>query len=143
MAETASEEHKAVLQRYVEGFNEQDLDALQETVAEDVTVHGLIGVEGPVNDIGEYGEWAMQLFGGIPDAQLQPEEFLVDENKVAVRWSITGTHEGDLFGLPPTNESFEVTGLAIFRMENGKIAEKWYQQDDLGMLQQAGIVERF
>lgn len=62
-------------------------------------------------------------------------------DRAAARWTFTGTHENDFFDLPATNRSFEIIGLALFRMENGKIAEKRYQQNDLGMLQQLGIIE--
>lgn len=141
MAETASTQHGEVIERYLQGFNEQDPTVLSEVVTEDVVVHGLFGVDGDVHGVDEYGEWAMSMLGGIPDADIEIQEYLETDNRVTVRWTVTGTHQNDLFGLPPTEESFEITGLAIFRMEDGKIAEKWYQQDDLGMLQQTGVVE--
>lgn len=141
MAEASPSEHKQVIERYLEAFNEQDGEALSETVTEDITVHGLIGVDGNVTDIDEYAEWGMAFMGGVPDAHLELEDCFEAGDKVAARWTATGTHENDLFDMPATNESFEITGLAIFRMEDGKIAEKWYQQDDLDMLQQTGLVE--
>lgn len=141
MAETAPTEYREVIERYLEGFNEQDVTALPEVVTEDVVVHGLFGIDGDVRGIDEYGEWAMSMLGGIPDAEIELEEYFEAGDKITVRWTITGTHTNQLFGLPPTDESFEITALAIFRMEDGKIAEKWYQQDDLGMLQQTGVVE--
>jgi len=141
MSEAASDEYRDVIDRYLEGFNEQDLEALQETVSPDVVVHGLIGVDGDVTGLEEYGEWGMEMFSGIPDAHIELGDFFVSGNKVASRWTLTGTHDGDLFDFPATGEAFEISGVAIFRMEDGKIAEKWYQQDDLGMLQQTGIIE--
>lgn len=143
MTEATPEEYRAVLDQYLEGFNEQDLDAFQETVAPAVVVHGLVGVEGDVNGLDEYGEWGLSIFRGIPDAHIEVEDSFVSGTKVASRWTVTGTHEGELFGVPATGEPFEITGLAIFRMEDGKIAEKWYQQDDLGMFQQTGVVDAF
>lgn len=141
MSDTAPSEYKQVIERYLEGFNEQDLDALSETVAEDVVVHGLVGVDGDVNGIEEYAEWGMEMNTGIPDGHIELEDFFVAGDKVAARWTLSGTHANELFGLPATDQSFEIAGLAIFRMEDGQIAEKWYQQDDLGMLQQTGIVD--
>lgn len=141
MAETAPTEYREVIDRYLEGFNEQDVTALPEVATEDVVVHGLFGIEGDVHGIDEYGEWAMSMLGGIPDAKIELDEYLETGDKVTARWTIAGTHTNQLFGLPPTDQTFEITGLAIFRMEDGKIAEKWYQQDDLGMLQQTGVVE--
>lgn len=141
MSAPAASEFREVIERYLEGFNEQDMEALPETVAPDVVVHGLIGVEGDVNGIEEYGDWATEMFTGMPDAEIELEDLFSVGDKVAARWTVRGTQENELFGLPATGESVEVSGLAIFRMEDGKIAEKWYQQDDLGMLQQTGVVE--
>lgn len=141
MAEATPSEHKQVIERYLEAFNEQDVDALPETVAENVVVHGLIGVDGNVTNIDGYAEWGMALMNGIPDAHLELEDYFEAGDKVAARWTVTGTQENELFDMPATNEAFEITGLAIFRMEDGKIAEKWYQQDDLGMFQQTGLVD--
>lgn len=141
MAETASPEYKEVIKRYLEGFNEKDVNALSEVATEDIVVHGLFGVEGTVHGIDEYRDWAMSMMGGIPDAEIELDEYHEMGETVTVRWSVAGTHQDDLFGLPPTDQSFEIMGLAILRMEDGKIAEKWYQQDDLGMLRQTGVIE--
>lgn len=141
MAEIESSEYRDVIDRYVEGFNEQDMDALPEVVADDVVVHGLFGVDGDVHGIEEYGDWAASMLTGIPDARIELDEYHEMEETVSVRWTVSGTHRNDLFGVPPTERSFEIMGLAIFRMEDGKIAEKWYQQDDLGMFRQTGIIE--
>ncbi|QFU81519.1 ester cyclase [Natronorubrum aibiense] len=141
MAQATPSKHKQVIERYLEAFNEQDVDALPELVTEDVLVQGLIGADGDVNGIEEYGEWWTETLSGIPDAHIELEDYFESGEKVAARWTFTGTQENDLFDIPATNRSFEITGLAIFRMEDEKIAEKRYQQDDLGMLQQLGIVE--
>ncbi len=52
----------------------------------------------------------------------------------------TGTHAGDLMGIPPTGRRIEVSGITISRFAGGKIAEEWHQGDDLGMMQQLGVV---
>ncbi|MFD1562032.1 ester cyclase [Haloarchaeobius amylolyticus] len=141
MAEATPFKHKQVIQQYLEAFNQQNVDALPEVVTEDVLVQGLIGADGDVNGIEEYGEWWTETLSGFPDAHIEVDDYFESEDRAAARWTFTGTHENDLFGLPATNRSFKITGLALFRMKDGKIAEKRYQQDDLGMLQQLGFVE--
>jgi steroid delta-isomerase-like uncharacterized protein len=141
MAETTSAEHKQVIERYITAFNEQDLDVLPEVVTEEIHVQGLIGADGDINGIGEYREWWRETLSGLPDAHLDLTDYLESGDRVATRWTFTGTHEHEMFDIPATNRSFEVTGLSIFRMEHGKIAEKLYQQDDLLMLKQLGIIE--
>lgn len=141
MAETKPFEHKQLIERYLTAFNGKDVDALAELVTEDVLVQGLIGADGDVNGIAEYEEWWRETLSGVPDAHIDVDGYFESEERAAARWTFTGTHEKDLFDLPATNRAFEITGLALFRMEDGKIAEKRYQQDDLGMLQQLGIIE--
>jgi steroid delta-isomerase-like uncharacterized protein len=141
MAETTAVEHKQVIERYIKAFNEQDLDVLPEVVTEDVHVQGLIGTDGDIHGIDEYREWWREALSGLPDAHLDLTDYLESRDRVATRWIFTGTHEHEMFDIPATNRSFEVRGLSIFRMEQGKIAEKLYQQDDLLMLQQLGILE--
>lgn len=140
MAEATPEDHEQIVQRYVEGYNQKDIDVLDETVTDDIVVHGLIGADGPVRGIDAYKEWAGQMLNGLPDAKIEIQDTFTVDDRVAARWTVRGTHDGDLFGIPPTGEATEVTGLALFRIEDGKIAEKWYQQDDLRLLQQIGAV---
>ncbi|WP_318568476.1 ester cyclase [Salinigranum marinum] len=141
MAETRPLEHKQMIERYLTAFNEQDVDASPELVTEDVLAQGLIGADGDVNGIEEYGEWWRETLSGLPDAHIEIDDYLQSGERAAARWTFTGTHEKDLFEIPATNRAFEITALALFRMEGGKIAEKRYRQDDLGMLQQLGIIE--
>jgi predicted ester cyclase len=66
---------------------------------------------------------------------------VVTENQVAIHSTMSGTHEGDLFGLPATGKKINVNQLQIERIENGKIIEHWRQSDDLGMMRQLGKIE--
>ncbi|WP_136591241.1 ester cyclase [Salinigranum halophilum] len=141
MAATKPFEHKQMIERYLTAFNEQDVDALPEVVTEDVLVQGLIGADGDVNGIEEYEAWWRETLSGLPDARIEIDDYFESGDRAAARWTFTGTHERALFEIPATNRAFEITGFALFRIEDGKIAEKRYQQDDLGMLQQLGVIE--
>lgn len=141
MAEAPPFDHRDVIEQYLEGYNSQDREALPETVSEEIVVHGLPGVEGDVIGLKEYGEWAAEMMTGLPDAHLELHDSFKTEDKGAARWTLSATHENDMFDMPATGEPFDVTGPAVFRMEDGKIAEKWYQQDGLGMLRQVGLVD--
>jgi steroid delta-isomerase-like uncharacterized protein len=143
MSESTTEgDHEAVVRRYIEkGYNEKDPGVLRETMTGDVVVHGLVGIDGPLEGIEAYGEYAAELMGAFPDVGGEIHDVVVSGDRVTARWTIAGTHEGELFGIEPTGESIEVEGIALFRMEDGMIAEKCYRQDDLGMLEQLGLVE--
>lgn len=77
----------------------------------------------------------------FPDKQLKIEEFLMaGDDKAVVRWTCKGTHKGELQGVAPTNKSFQITGISIYRFENGKIAEIFQNWDRLGLLEQIGEI---
>jgi predicted ester cyclase len=64
------------------------------------------------------------------------EDEIVAGDVVAVRWTVTGTHRGQLPGLPPTGKSISLTGMSIARLRDGKFVESWNNWDALGMMQQ-------
>ena len=64
----------------------------------------------------------------------------VKEKVIVTRWTATGTHKGDLMGVPPTGKRATVTGIAIDRYQGGKMVEFWTNYDMLGLLQQLGVV---
>lgn len=76
----------------------------------------------------------------FPDMKGAVEDVVAEGNKVAVRFSGTGTHQGEFFGIPPTGKPIKSTGINIFRIEDGKIVEHWNNADDLGVLQQLGVI---
>jgi steroid delta-isomerase-like uncharacterized protein len=133
---------KDVVRRYTEeGYNEGDPTAIEETVADDVLVHGLHGVDGPVRGVDTYLEWAGDLLKAVPDAHAEIEALIAEDNTAAVHWTISGTQEGELGDLPATGEEFSMRALAFFRIEDGKIAEKWYNPDEATMMQQLGVTD--
>ncbi|WP_224450034.1 ester cyclase [Haloprofundus salilacus] len=79
------------------------------------------------------------LRGGFSDVRVDIDELLVVDDYVVVRATERGTHDGEFAGLPPTGEQFEVGGIVIHRLEDGKIAETYACWDMLGMLRQLGV----
>jgi steroid delta-isomerase-like uncharacterized protein len=76
----------------------------------------------------------------FPDLNCTVEDEINADGKVAAHWTMSGTHKGPLMGTPPTGKSFSIQGLLFARIENGKIAEDWTLTDQMGMLQQLGLV---
>lgn len=69
------------------------------------------------------------------------EHVIAEDDLVAGRWTVSGTHEGEFEGIPPTGEEVEVPASGLFQVENGGIVEAWLTYDRLGLLQQIGVVE--
>ena len=68
------------------------------------------------------------------------DQQFADGDFVATRFTITGTHEGDLMGAPPSGKDVAFTGVAISRCEGGRIAEEWEITDVAGLLGQIGAL---
>ncbi len=68
------------------------------------------------------------------------EDQIAEGDKEVTRFTFTGTHKGELMGIPPTGVQATSTGIAIARMAGGKYVEAWVNKDDLGMMQQLGVI---
>lgn len=77
---------------------------------------------------------------GLPDLNASIVNLVESGDKVVISFVLSGTHTGDLMGIPPTGNSLKVHGMVLSRLEDGKIAEEWEILDMLGMFQQLGIV---
>jgi len=117
-----------------EVLNRGDLDLLAELVAPDYVDHMAGGPElrGPEG----LRRFIAAFLAAFPDARFTVHDRVVQGEKVAVRWSMRGTHRGAFNGIQPTGRTVTTTGLAIHRFVAGRLAESWEQFDALGLLQQ-------
>jgi steroid delta-isomerase-like uncharacterized protein len=77
---------------------------------------------------------------GFPDIKFEIERIAAEGDKAAARWTITGTHEGEFLGIPPSGNRVHDQGVDIFRIANGRIVEIYVNENDLGLLQQLGAI---
>jgi steroid delta-isomerase-like uncharacterized protein len=78
--------------------------------------------------------------GAFPDGRNTSEELLAEGDKVVQRWTFRGTHRGAFQGIPPTGGQVTLTGISVWRVEDGKIVESWHELDNLGLMQQLGTI---
>ena len=76
----------------------------------------------------------------IPDLRVVVEDMIAEGDKVAVRYTLEGTHEGELFGVPPTGQRLSIKSISVERVSDGKIIEHWRVTDSLDMMQQLGAI---
>lgn len=120
----AVEDNPTFVLRYFEALNRDKLPAtVDEFVADEVLKHHI-----------EIFETA------FPGYQLVAEEMISEGDRIFVRATFTGTHDGDLMGIPPTGLPVEIAIALSYRIENGKIVEHWMLADQLTMLQQIGVI---
>ncbi|HXW00990.1 MAG TPA: ester cyclase [Anaerolineae bacterium] len=135
----STETNKAVVMRWQKMWYPQtDLGDLEEFIAADFVSHSM--PPGISSDIAGIRQWVGIFHKAFPDAEGGVDQVVAEGDKVAVRFIGTGTHQGDLFGIPPTGKPIRTTGINIFRLEAGKIVEHWNNADDLGVLQQLGVI---
>ena len=80
------------------------------------------------------------MYTAFPDLQFIREQVVADEDSVALAYTVTGTQNGVFLGFPPTGKRMKVRGVQISKFANGKLVERWGSSDQLGMLQQLGLV---
>jgi predicted ester cyclase len=77
---------------------------------------------------------------GFPDIHYEIEEVIAEGDKVVARTTLSGTHRGPFFGIAPTGRRVVQEQIHIFRFADGKAVEHRAVRDDLGMLQQLGMI---
>ena len=134
-----SEQNKALCRRfYEEVFNKGNLAVIDELSAPNFVDHtappGVApGAEGMKQLITMYRT-------AFPDLQLTVEEMVAEGDTVVTRTTMRGTHKGELMGIPPTGKHVTMRGLDLVRLTGGKAVEVWHHDDELGMMQQLGVV---
>ena len=76
----------------------------------------------------------------FPQYEIIVEDMIAEGDKVVIRAIFRGTHKGDFMGLPPTDITVESPGMLIYRIKDNKIVEHWGQSDQLGLMQQLGML---
>jgi steroid delta-isomerase-like uncharacterized protein len=134
----SAQENKAIIRRLVEAFNNQELDILDELFTEDYIDHEPFPdqVPGPVGVKHANG----LFYQAFPDIIETIDDMIAEDDRVVVRWTCSGTHEGLFTIIPPTGKHVQVTGIEIYRLVDGKIAENWHNTDALGLLGQLGVL---
>ena len=124
-----------VLRGIYGAINSGDLGQLEKYVAGDYIEHadGFQGVE-------PFRQQVAAFRAGFPDLQVTIDELLVDGDRFASRTTVTGTHTGDLMGMPATGRHISVEAVDIGRIENGRATERWGGLNMYSMLTQLGVI---
>ena len=120
----SAEENKAIWRRWVEEFNKGKaaaLAAMDDIFATDFVAHGALGDF----DLENYKQHTSEYYDAFPDGHMTIDDMVAEGDKVAVRWTMTGTHTGEYMGVPPTNKKVTMWIIQIDRVVGGKIVERW------------------
>ena len=134
----SAEENKELVRRYLNAFNDKDRETLAECVDDDIVEHG---PHEEIRGIEEFLANPWENLQAFPDYEGTTDTILAEGDTVAVRYTVSGTHEGDYYGIQATGNYVTWTGLAMYRIEYDQIVEIWLEEDRLGLLEQLGVVE--
>jgi ketosteroid isomerase-like protein len=136
----ATNQNSATVRRFWQGFNAHNLEIWDEVCTPDFINHDA-GLPTPDADLPTIKETISQLlFRAFPDLQTAEEDLVAEGNKVAIRQTMRGTHQGEFMGIAPTGKEISFSGVWLAHLSNGKIKEQWVYFDALGLLQQVGAV---
>ena len=134
----SAEENLAIVRRiYEQVFDKHNLGVIDELYTSDFVYHSPgnpdFDREGLKQGLGAY-------VAAFPDVRMAIEDMFAAGDRVAIRFTARGTHQGEYMGVPPTGKQVTVTSILIHRLAGGKMAEDWEWEDQLGVLRQLGLV---
>jgi steroid delta-isomerase-like uncharacterized protein len=132
------EQNKSLVYRFNEAFNADNLDEAVSVFAPHAVIHNS-GAPDPLNVEG-FKQFGAVFRTAFPDGKLTIEDLIVEEDKVVSRITYRGTHTGDMMGIPPTGKPVTVSAMIIDQFADGKIVESWRLFDQMGMMQQLGVI---
>ena len=133
------EANKALARRFFEeAASQQKVELIDEIFASDYVLHD--PANPMVQDLESFKGFLMGHYAAFPDAKWTVEEVIAEGDRVVVRWTFSGTHQGELLGIPPTGKQVSMSGISIYRIADGKIAEEWAVSDVMGFMQQLGVI---
>jgi steroid delta-isomerase-like uncharacterized protein len=134
-----TQENKDIVRDFIDGlFTKGNLGAVDEFLAEDFVNHDPpFGASADRDGMRDAGAMFRAAF---PDWHSEPHAYIAEGDLVVEHFTASGTHRGELMGVAATGEEVTLPGINIFRLQDGRIIERWGLLDDLGFLRQLGLV---
>ena len=129
------EENKALVRRFIDAYNNRNLDAFDEILSPDYFDH--------TNQVGPEGlkQLMYMAFTAFPDFHETIHDIIAEEDKVWARITFTGTNTGEWMGMAPAGKKITTEMVDIFRIENGKLVEYRDVNNNLDFLTKLGLIE--
>ena len=130
-------QNKTFIQSYTDDFwNTHNLAAIDAYYSRDFIMHSA----NENRDFNQHKQLCNAYFKAFPDLHIATANLFAEGDKVAKTWTATGTYKADFMGIPATGKKLSFKGLEICRIKEGKIAEIWIAMDQLGIMQQLGVI---
>jgi steroid delta-isomerase-like uncharacterized protein len=133
-----SDQNKALVSRVYDAFNTGNLEILDAVLGVNIVDHNPF--PGQPQGVAGVKQLIMMLRTAFPDFHITVEDMVAEGDRVAVRVRTQGTHQGEFMGISATGKEVTQTGIEILRIAGGKAVERWGEFDNLGMMQQLGVI---
>ena len=134
----ATEANKALVQQFLEEvINRGNLAAIDDFLAPDYVEHDALPPGLPATRAGFAQAFAL-FHRAFPDLRVTVDDALAEDDRVMVRQTFQGTHQGEFAGIAPTGRAVSFVGIDVVRIRDGRFAEHWSVLDNQGLLEQLG-----
>jgi steroid delta-isomerase-like uncharacterized protein len=132
-------DYKALAQRwFTEVMNQGNEDAIDEITAPNFVDHDPLPGTSPDRD--GLHDFVKQVRSAFPDVEAEIDDIIVEGDRIAVRSTVRGTHEGDFMGIAATGKKVEFANYDFVRIENDQAVEHWGTIDSAALMEQLGAV---
>ena len=137
-AEQEQQKNKQVVRQFFKAADRQDIEGMEQLVSNTNYLFHFPGM--PPMDWNKHKQFFTAFTSSFPDLRHEIVELVAEGDKVAVHFNVTGTHKGELQGIPPTGKKVSFGAMDFITLMNGKIVEDWLNADILGVMQQIGAI---
>jgi steroid delta-isomerase-like uncharacterized protein len=131
-------DNKAIHREFFKAFEQGDFNRLNELITADWVDHD--APPGTPLGIAGMKQLLPPFLEAFPGLHFEIGQQIAEGDKVVTQWTFHGTQQAPLFGIPASGKTVEMGGMSMIRVENGKIKEAWVRRDDMGMMQQLGVI---
>jgi predicted ester cyclase len=134
----STESNKAIVRRFVENIQKKNLNAAFADYSPQFKDHEV--PPGTPSDLEATKQFFTMVIAAFPDQEATLEDIVAEGDRVVTRLKIRGTHQGSFMGVPPTGKSLTFEVIDIIRIVDNKVVEHWGLTDQVGMMQQMGVL---
>ena len=134
------EDNKALVERLLDAWNRDDFDEIEGILSPDFVNNNPPPLPGIGRDRDGMIAIMRHVKQGFPDARGEVLNLMAEGDRVVIHDRVVGTHEGEFFGVPPTGKQASWDFMHIFRIADGRIAERWGIVDAMSVMQQLGAI---
>jgi steroid delta-isomerase-like uncharacterized protein len=139
MASSVQEQNKQVIRQFFEAFDRHDTERIGQLVSSTNYSLHISGM--PPMDWNGHKQFIIAITNAFPDVHHDIVDMVAEgEDKVAIRFDVTGTHKGEFQGILPSGKKISFDGMEFFTIIDGKIREIWVSEDMMGLMQQIGAI---